>query len=333
MPNEETNHHHGESATARLLAHPLTGSPFFWLTAFLILNLAAPYFSIPNRATAIGGAVALTFAYVCVVVFFAVCVARRKLPIPHLLAWGVLALLVWLALDNFVVPTLIKPIVTAIRHSKTRPEGFQLFQLIALSTLTDMALLCLGVFAGNIASRMIQTPNMLGPICIVIALIDIWGVLFGGIVAQVIAKRPEIAAKAMTSGPKLGAATSSAFNISLPDIGIGDYLFLGLLFGALFYLGLNWQSAIKWVVPLVCMALLLIVLVPRMPALPGLPFIALGVAIPNYRHFKYTREEKFALLYAGLFVLILTGALYWGFENALPEKEPRAKTPTTQSKK
>jgi hypothetical protein len=298
-------------------------SPFFWLAAFLILNISAAFFSIPTRAIAYCGAVALTFAYVCVVVFFAVGVARKKLSIPHILAWGVVALLVWMVLDNFIVPALSKPIIAAARVTKTRPGGLQLFELIALGTLTDAALMSLSVCAGNLASRLIRAPNMLGPICIVIALVDVWGVLFGGIVSQLLQKAPEIAARAMTSGPKLGAASSKpGFVIPLPDIGVGDYLFLGLLFGALFYLSLNWRDAINWVVPLVCAALLVITLFPRsVPPLPGLLFIGLGVAIPNYKTFQFTREEKFALLYAGAFVAVLTGVLYWGFKSVLPEKE------------
>lgn len=309
-------------------AHPLTHSPFFWLAGFLVLNIAVPFFNIPNRATAIIGAVALTFSYVCIAVFFAVTVARKKFSIPQLLIWGVLALLVWLALDNWITPAISKPLVAAFRKTGARPEGFQLLQMIALGTLTDMALLVIGVCAGNIASRMIRTPNMIAPICAVIGLIDIWGVLFGGIVFQMMQKTPHIAAKAMTKGPKLGAATGSAYSISLPDIGIGDYLFIGLLFAALVWLGLNWRDAVKWVVPLVSLALLALVLLPQIPPLPGLPFIALGVAIPNYKHFKYTREEKFALLYAGIFVVILTAALYWGFKSVLPEKKNSFPHPT-----
>jgi hypothetical protein len=311
-------------------AHPLTRSPFAWLAAFLILNLAVPFLNIPTRATAIIGALAVTFAYVAIVVFFAIAVAHQKLSIRSLLAWGVLALALWLLLDNFFAPMIAKPIIAAARESRVRPQGFPLFELLALSTLTDMALLGIAVLAGNLASRLIQTSNMLGPICAVIALVDVWGVLFGGIVSQLLVKAPAVAAKAMTSGPKIGAASGSRYMIPLPDVGIGDYLFIGLLFGALVWLGLNWRGAMKWVVPLVSIALLGIVFLPQVPALPGLLFIGLGVIIPNTSTFKFTREEKFALLYAGVFVVILTGVLYLGFKSALPEPQLNRRGAETQ---
>jgi hypothetical protein len=312
--------------------HPLTRSSFVWLAAFLILNLSVPFFSISTRATAIIGALAVTFAYVAIIVFFAIALAHKKLSVPKLLLWGAFALAAWLLLDNVVGPALAEPIVAAARAAKTRPQGFALLELLALSTLSDIALLSLAVCAGNLASRMIQTPNMLGPVCVVIALIDVWGVLFGGIVSQLLTNAPQVAAKAMTSGPKIGAASGSLYMIPLPDVGVGDYLFIGLLFGALMWLGLNWRGALTWVVPLVSLALLSIVFLPQIPALPGLLFIALGVLIPNTSTLQFTREEKFALLYAGIFVVILTGVLYWGFQSVLPTKLAPAKAPVSSRK-
>lgn len=305
-------------------------SPFAWLAAFLVLNLCVPFLDIPNRATALAGVVSLTFAYVCIIVFFAVCVARKKPSIRQILMWGMAALTIWYLLDKFS-PAFAAPIIAAARQTRTRPEGFALLQLIGLNTLTDCALMSMGVCAGVLAARLIRTPNMLGPICVVIALIDVWGVLFGGIVSQLLVKAPQLAEKAMTSGPQLGGASRGGFTIPLPAIGIGDYLFLGLLFGALFYLHLNWQAAIKWVVPLVAGALLAITF-GLIPALPGLLFIALGVAIPNLDTFKFTREEKFALFYTGVFVAVLTGALYLGFKSVLAAHPPNGSNQKTQRK-
>jgi hypothetical protein len=50
-------------------------------------------------------------------------------------------------------------------------------------------------------------------------------------------------------------------------------------------------------------------------------FIAAAVVLPNWKYFRFTREEQFALLYAGIFVLILTVALYFGFKAALPTSD------------
>ena len=301
---------------------PILLSPALWLVAFLAINFAVPFLPIKSMGTAVLGNIVLTFAYVTVAVLFAVAMARLKLPLPRVIIYGVLAGAFWLLIDQWLGAKISAPIIAAVRETKTQPDFAQTLQLIGVSTFTDLSLLVGAVCAGIVASRMIQTPNMLGPVCGVIALIDVWGVLFGGIVAQLMEKTPEIAAKAMTQGPQIGAAspTAARYAIPLPHIGVGDYLFLGLLFGVLLWHGLNWRAAVKWVVPLVSLALLSITL-GGLPALPGLLFIALGVAIPNLKAFSYTREEKFALLYALGFVALLTIALYFGVTSLLPDKK------------
>src|SRR5687768_13475047 len=90
----------------------------------------------------------------------------------------------WAALEFVIAPALLEPIFDHFRATRTRPSGNALLLIIGLSTLTDLVLLTTAMFAGSLVARLIQTPNMLGPVCGVIALIDIWGVLFGGIVMQ-----------------------------------------------------------------------------------------------------------------------------------------------------
>ena len=301
---------------------PILNSPLFWLAAFVLLNFAVPFFDISSQAIAVLGALSLTFAYIAIVLCFAATVALRRLSIAAILAAGVLALLFWLAMDKWIAPGIMQPIIAELEITQALPSTPQILQRLFITTFTDLAILVTAVCAGNLAARMIQTPNMIGPVCVVIALIDIWGVLFGGIVSQLMEKT-DIAEKAMTKGPLIGAASTSAANyaIPLPAIGVGDYLFIGLLLGVLILHNLNWRAAMNWIAPLVCVALLSISFGITPFALPGLVPIALGAAIPNRAFFRYTREEKFALLYAGIFVLILTGALYLGFQSMLPSKK------------
>jgi hypothetical protein len=164
-------------------------------------------------------------------------------------------------------------------------------------------------FGGSLVALLVRTANMLGPVCAVVAMIDIWGVLFGGIVAQMIEKAPALTEKMTASAPAIGAATASKFVIQPVQIGMGDYLFLGLVFAALHAHNLNWRTTLRWMIGLIVFALWLIL--AGVPHLPGLLFIGLATAIPNWKYFEYSREEKFALLYAGVFVLILTVGLYF----------------------
>lgn len=272
--------------------------PLLWLAGLIVLTIGLAFVPVPNRVVQAWGALAITVIYVALILGFVVSATRhsswRALLIGanlSVLCWMIFRFLPWHFLPSFV----------------------------GRNALTDAALTSSAVFLGALAARpLIRTPNMLGPICGVIALIDIWGVLFGGIVAQLLAKAPDVASRAMTHGPAVGAATKSIYTISLPSVGFGDYLFLGVLFAALSIHQLNVRGAWRWVWPLMTVALLGVMF--GVPALPGLLFIGLGVAIPNRKYFQYTPEEKFALLYASIFVVILTVGLYFMLMSMLVTK-------------
>ena len=273
--------------------------PLFWLTGLILLTIGLAFVPVPNRVIQAFGALAITIIYVALILGFVVSATRRNswraLLIGadiSILCWIIFRFLPWHFLPSFV----------------------------GRNALTDAALTSSAVFLGALVARpLIRTPNMIGPICGIIALIDIWGVLFGGIVAQLLAKAPDVASRAMTHGPAVGAATKSIYTISLPSVGFGDYLFLGVLFAALSIHQLNVHGAWRWVWPLMTLALLAVMF--QVAALPGLLFIGLGVAIPNRKYFQYTREEKFALLYASIFVVILTVGLYLMLMSMLATKQ------------
>ena len=268
-----------------------------WALPLLVLALVqfgAPFVPVPNILVALAGAVLLTLVYVGAIVAFSLALARRQLSIPVLGAGFVVCALAFFGFGKLLPPF----------HSDYVVQNF--------------VLLGVGTFGGLLVSKMIRHANMIGPIGVMVGIIDIWGVLFGGIVHQLLNNKAteHIAQKAMASGPKLGAATSK-FHLALPDIGIGDYLFLALFLGCLVRFGMNWRISATWMWALISAALLAIVL--GVPALPGLVPIAIGALLPNLRYFQFTREERFALLYAGVFVLILTIGLYFGFTSMLPK--------------
>lgn len=277
---------------------PAYWQPLLWLAGLILLSISLAFVPVPNRLVQALGALAITIIYVALILGFVVSATRRS-SLRALLIGANISLLCWM-LFRFL------------------PWGF-LPSFIVRNALTDAALTSSAVFLGALVARpLIRTPNMLGPICAIIALIDIWGVLFGGIVAQLLARAPDTAAQVMTHGPAVGAATKSFLKISLPSVGIGDYLFLGILFAALSIHQLNVRGAWRWVWPLMTVALLAVMF--QVGALPGLLFIGLGVAIPNRKYFHYTREEKFALLYASVFVVLLTAGMYFMLTSMLPGK-------------
>ena len=307
-----------ESAPAKTL------NPFWILLFIFALNLALPFLPVPNLVAAVAFNIALTLIYVGAVVWFALNVARREWRVQDVTIGLVLSALTWLAIQKVGAP-LVGRFDYTVAVSGGQSSALQELAKNYIVSLQDMALLSGAVFGGNALSRLIRAPNMLGPIGFVIALIDIWGVLLGGIVSQLLENKATqgIAAQAMTSGPQIGAvgAAKPEFSIPLPAIGVGDFLFLSLLLGIIIAHRMNWRTPTWAIWLLVSGALLGITFLPGIPALPGLLFIGAGAVLPNLRFFTYTREEKFALLYAGGFVLVLTVALYFGFKAALPSGE------------
>jgi len=274
-----------------------------WLLPLAVLALVqfgAPLLPVPNIAVVLVDVTLLTLIYVGGVVAFSLGIARQKWPLPVVLAGCAASALVY------------KVAQVALASS---PFGGQ---------AQSFALLFVGTFFGLLVARIIRHANMIGPIGVMVALIDIWGVMFGGIVSQLLTNKAtqHVAQHAMASGPRLGAAGAKFAglpNLSLPAIGIGDFLFLALFLGVLVRFRMNWRASALWMWAGVSLALLAIVLLPFVPALPGLLFLGAGAVLPNLRYFQFTREERFALLYAGVFVLLLTGALYFGLTSMLPK--------------
>ncbi len=267
------------------------------LALLALIQFGAPLMPVSSLGAAVVGVVLLTVLYVAGVVLFSLGMARQRFALPVVLAGCALSAIIYKAIERGAL------------HSRLAAPAHSL------------ALLLLATFFGLLVSRLIRHANMIGPIGVMVALIDIWGVLFGGIVSQLLTNKATkgLAHAAMASGPKLGAA-GAKFGLALPDVGLGDYLFLALFLGLLVRFGMNWRASAWWMGAGICAALLAITLLPFVPALPGLLFIGLGAVLPNLRYFTFTRDERFALLYAGVFVVILTIALYFGLTAMLPHK-------------
>lgn len=307
-------------------------TPWLWLLGIIVLGIIAPFVPAHDEVVYTLGVAASTLIYVGFVIAFVVGATRLAIGLKERILFFGIALAWWIGLQFGAWPHFVEPFFQTLRAQGAAPTFAQNLILALLSTLMDASLLVAAVMGGSLIARIVKTPNMIGPICAIVALIDIWGVLFGGIVSQLIEKAPSVAGKAMTSLPSVGSAGAIptqgfAASIQPAQIGVGDYLFLGLLFGALHLNGMNWRGAARLVMPLVALALLAVAsgdnLLKGGIMLPGLLFIGAGVAIPNRRYFQYTREEKFALLYAFGFVTLLTIGLFFAITSQLPPAPPR----------
>lgn len=308
----------------------LSESPWPWLALIFALFLGLPYMPLPSRGAALILAILTTALYVYAAVkVIALGTKARLQPTP--LAIGLLGCgFLWWAMDKWGLAAAFEPIAAA-HKAKVRPGAGAVFTLQLAQLVSDVALMGAGIFGGCLVARLIKAPNMLGPICGVVALIDIWGVLFAGPVSQMLEKAPEIAQKVMPSLPAAGMLSKNAqFAVEPLRIGVGDYLFMGLLFAALHLNHMNWRGAARLATPFIFLTLMVVMFGTL--HMPGLLPIGLAIALPNLKYFKFTREENFAMLWAGLLVVVLSAGAYIAVQKSLPEKPPQ-KPPTTSNAK
>jgi hypothetical protein len=242
-----------------------------------------------------------------------------RLIAPYLPAIGHPVLMVTLSTVVFLLLSL----AFILSAARSRLPGWHCLLLLVTGTLlvvvslkvkwgiaSEVGLIFAAMGLGLLVAHAIRYPNMLLPVAIAAGLVDVWGVNLGGPVQQTLKKAPQIVEKATVKIPTIGAARlqdrrKAPSYVGL--VGVGDFLFLSILFSCLAKFGMNLMGSFWWTAALCVIAFLLLQVTS---ALPGLPFIALGIIVPNWRYFQFTREEKFALLYAGIF---LVGLLAIGF--------------------
>jgi hypothetical protein len=178
---------------------------------------------------------------------------------------------------------------------------------VAFGTIADTLILAAALLLGSSISGLIRHANLLPPVAIVLTIVDIWTVWLGGFVARIQQKAQEgvviaqrVIEAATVKMPTV--ATAQYAHVGIPVIGIGDLFFAAFLFALLWKFGLNARSAFFLSVVFVIFGLMLAQL-PFVPfGVPGLPFIVLAILLPNLKSFRYTPEEKKALLIGAIFL-------------------------------
>jgi hypothetical protein len=179
-------------------------------------------------------------------------------------------------------------------------------RLPGIDILGSMTVILVAGFFGRLVGRLIKEANLLLVVTVVAAGIDLWGVYWGpvGNLTKT-AGGQELAKQLSATIPGAAAAAKHAVPVVLSAIGMGDFLFVTMFFSILRRLRMN-QAATFWATfAIMLVAPLFFFLGKRLPIatnLPGLPFIGLGTILANWKHFKFSREEKRALLAAALII-------------------------------
>lgn len=179
-----------------------------------------------------------------------------------------------------------------------------------LPGLQGLLLIWVAVSLGAALARLIRETKMLLPIAIVLALVDLYVVFGGGLVAQANSGKAPAAQRAMASltvplTPKIRTAKGV---ISPPPLAVGfaDFLFTALFFACFVRFRIPARKTFYWLCGTLCLYLLAVrIFTVDLPALVPIAAVVIG---RNRRLFQYTPQERRDLLIAGLVVAIAMGA-------------------------
>jgi len=224
------------------------------------------------------------------------------------------ALVVWLAFEAGRVFEAKWAVILGLIAAGARvglaflPLPKNLAAQVAVGAIADSLVSAAALLLGSSISGLIRHANLLPPVAVVLTVVDIWTVWLGGFVARIQQKAQEgvviaqrVIEAATVKMPTV--ATAQYAHVGIPVIGIGDLFFAAFLFALLWKFGLNARSAFVLSVVFVIFGLMLAQL-PFVPfGVPGLPFIGLAILLPNLKSFRYTPEEKKALLIGAVFLV------------------------------
>ncbi len=250
----------------------------FSVVGYLLLYRLASY--LPNTTEAI---VVTTLASLFLILLFTVSLAR-VVHTPR----------EWLALTVACAPFVFPAVRNAIRFL----PGFDGLMMVGLA-----------VSAGTLISHLMKEMKILLPAAVMLAMVDLYVVFGGGLVAQATSGNSPQAAKmmqALTVNLPTTQAKAGAEPLQLA-VGFADFLFIALFFACFRRFGIPSRKTFQALTTVLILYMLAVAFTGT--PLPALVPIAVVVISLNLRHFKYERSELFALLYAGLIVLALFGYL------------------------
>lgn len=211
-----------------------------------------------------------------------------------------------------VLPSILIPLLVGVAPSWSGWAGlfpyWQKYSTLfrAVNGLHTLALIWMAASLGVAVSRLVREFKLLLPMGAALAMVDMYAVFGGGLVATAVSGKSRLAQTAMnaltvqlpTTHPKSGAAPFPLL------IGFADFLFIALFFACFVRFGIPARRTFQ--VLFVTLFLYMAVVFLGDLSLPALVPIAVVVIGMNWRRFRYERSEAFALLYAGL---LLSAAL------------------------
>ncbi len=193
--------------------------------------------------------------------------------------------------------------------------------------LPGLLLIWLAASIGALLSRILRSANMIPPVAAVLALVDVWTVLLGGPVQQLINSNNPAArliSQAMMVQLPAPRPIASGATPMFGAVGFADYLFIAFFVAAIcrFMPATSAYRRTLWSLIGVLCAYMALVFVKEL-SLPALAPMAVVMIGTNWRRFHYERSEAFALIYAAIFIALIAGGFWlFGRQKKEPGREP-----------
>lgn len=163
----------------------------------------------------------------------------------------------------------------------------------AVTSIGAIGLSIMLTFVGVTIARIVREPKILLPICIIAGVIDVLGAMTHvGFTHHMIAQHPQVVSKVSVHLP-------SVTGLPTGQLGPADVLFLGFFFAVVLHHRMNSRATFALLYLLLTGAMVGVVY-GFLPPIAALAPMGFAVIVANWKFFSFTREEKFAMLYAGL---------------------------------
>ena len=178
---------------------------------------------------------------------------------------------------------------------------------------------------GYLVSLRVLDKNLLLPVVMFAACVDLWTVTQGP-VAAMLNKVPEVASAVSAPIPQVGTGAFMPSTL----IGPGDFIFMALVFAAVHRLKMNAPRNYLYI--FVSMTIgMLTVMFGILPFFPALITLAIAVVAANRREFNLSRQEKVSTAIVGI-LLFASLPLVWSILRPSVEEGTKKPAVSTSSK-
>ncbi|MEN6372382.1 MAG: hypothetical protein ABFD64_10260 [Armatimonadota bacterium] len=163
---------------------------------------------------------------------------------------------------------------------------------------------------GTLVSLILKHPNIILPVAVFSAMIDVWTVLTGP-TAKAVANAPKVVEAVSVALPAPGGSYAP-----ISFIGPADVIFFAMFMSALYKLRMEPKRTFWIAVPLLTLGMTAVILSGSIPLLgflfPGLPALTLigtAVILGNLKHFKLSRQEYISFGIVMAILIVITTAM------------------------